>query len=266
MNGPLVSVIVPVYNAERFIADTLESIRAQDYEPTEVIVVDDGSADNSADVARAFGGAQVVQQSNQGPAAARNEGLKRARGEFIAFVDADDLLPPTKLSKQVSYLLAHPNVGCVLGHQEWINPPPTLQRDSIYGDLDGIPLTSAVFRASVLRRLGGYDVSYRTHENMDLLFRLRELGSETAVIPDLVLYRRFHGGNLSHAPRAEHDPRLRSLKAKLDRSRAQEETQTDESRRPLMSVAIGVYSVANHLGEPIDGVLAYTYRAFGMII
>ena len=221
MNGPLVSVIVPVHNGERFLGAALESIRAQDYEPTEVIVVDDGSEDKSAEVARAFGGAQVVRQSeNQGPAAARNEGLKRARGECSAFVDADDLLPATKLSKQVAYLLAHPNVGCVLGRQEWINPPPNLKRDPVYGELDGIPLTSALFRASILRRLGGYDVSYRSHENMDLLFRLRELGSETAVLPDLVLYRRFHGGNLSHAPRAEQDPRLRSLKAKLDRSRA----------------------------------------------
>ena len=221
MNGPLVSVIVPVHNGERFVGAALESIRAQDYEPTEVIVVDDGSVDKSAEVARAFGGVQVVRQSeNQGPAAARNEGLKRARGEFIAFVDADDLLPATKLSKQVAYLLAHPNVGCVLGRQEWINPPPNLKRDPVYDELDGIPLTSALFRASILRRLGGYDVSYRSHENMDLLFRLRELGSETAVLPDLVLYRRFHGGNLSHAPRSERDPRLRSLKAKLDRSRA----------------------------------------------
>ena len=223
MTGPLVSVIVPVYNGERFVGAALESILAQDYQPIEVIVVDDGSADNSAEVARSFGGVQVLQQPNQGPAAARNAGLKVARGEFVAFVDSDDLLPPTKLSAQVTYLLAHPSVGVVLGRQEWIDPPPNLKRDPVYGELDGIPLTSALYRASILQRLGGYDASYRSHENMDLLFRLREFGSETAVLPDLVLYRRFHGGNLSHAPRTG-DPRLRSLKAKLDRARESSES------------------------------------------
>jgi glycosyltransferase involved in cell wall biosynthesis len=222
VTAPLVSVIVPVYNSGRFVGATLESIFAQDYEPTEVIVVDDGSADDSAEVARSFDGVRVLRQPNQGPAAARNAGLKVAQGEFISFVDSDDLLLPTKLSSQVGYLLAHPDVGVVLGRQEWIDPPPNLKRDPIYGDLDGIPLTSALFRASVLQRLGGYDVSYRSHENIDLLFRVRELGSEIAVLSDLVLYRRFHGGNLSHAPRTG-DPRLRSLKAMLDRARAKRE-------------------------------------------
>jgi glycosyltransferase involved in cell wall biosynthesis len=220
MKGRLVSVIVPVYNGERFLAATLESIVAQDYEPVELIVVDDGSDDTSADVAAAFDGVRVIRQENQGPAAARNAGLAAAGGEFVAFVDSDDLLPATKLTVQVTYLLEHPQVECVLGRQEWIDPPPGLKRDPIYGELDGIPPTSALYRMAVVRELGGYDTSYRSHENMDLLFRLRERGGEIAVLPDLVLYRRFHGDNLSRAPRAERDPRLRSLKAKLDRERA----------------------------------------------
>jgi glycosyltransferase involved in cell wall biosynthesis len=224
MKGPLVSVVVPVYNGERFLGETLDSILAQDYEPIELIVVDDGSTDGSAGVARTFDGVRVVVQENQGPAAARNAGLSLTGGEFVAFVDSDDLLPPAKLSTQVTYLLEHPDAACVLGRQEWINPPPNLKRDLLYGELDGIPLTSALFRRAILRELDGYDSSYRSHENMDLLFRLRERGAEIAVLSDLVLYRRFHGGNLSHAPRAEADPRLRSLKAKLDRSRANAES------------------------------------------
>jgi glycosyltransferase involved in cell wall biosynthesis len=222
VKGPFVSLVVPVYNGGRFLGEALESLLALDYEPFEVIVVDDGATDGSADVARSFSAVRVVRQENQGPAAARNTGIALARGGFIAIHDADDLVPPTKLSVQVSHLLENPRVGCVLGRQRWIDPPPWLKPDPLYGELDGIPLPSAVFRTSVLRELGGYDTSYRSHEHMDLLFRMRELGSEIAVLPDVVLFRRFHGGNLSFLARPERDQRLRSLKAKLDRSRRQE--------------------------------------------
>ena len=219
MRGPLVSIVVPAYNAERFLREALESLFALDYEPFEVIVVDDGSTDGTVAVANTFPGLRVIEQANKGPAAARNAGLAVAGGEFVAIHDADDFVPPSKLTTQVTHLLEHPQVGCVLGRQHWIDPPATLTRDPIYGELDGIPLPSAVFRTSVLRELGGYDESYRTHENMDLLFRMRDLGYEVAVVPEIVLVRRYHGDNLSFAPKPEKDPRLRSLKARLDRRR-----------------------------------------------
>ena len=225
MKGPLVSLVVPVYNGERFLAEALESLFALEYEPFEVIVVDDGSTDSSAEVARSFPAVRLVEQENKGPGAARNSGLAAAGGELLGIHDADDFVPPTKLTAQVTHLLEHPRVGCVLGRQHWIDPPPTLKRDPVYGELDGIPLPSAVFRTSVLRELGGYDESYRSHENMDLLFRMRQLGYEIAVLPEVVLFRRYHGDNLSFASWPDKDPRLRSLKAKLDRSRREQEAE-----------------------------------------
>ena len=227
MKGPLVSIVVPAHNAERFLREALESVFALDYEPFEVIVVDDGSTDGTVAVANTFPSLRVIEQENKGPAAARNAGLAVAGGEFVAIHDADDFVPPSKLTTQVTHLLEHPQVGCVLGRQHWIDPPASLTRDPIYGELDGIPLPSAVFRTSVLRELGGYDESYRTHENMDLLFRMRELGYEVAVVPEIVLFRRYHGDNLSFAPMPEKDPRLRSLKAKLDRSRQMEKADAE---------------------------------------
>jgi hypothetical protein len=98
-----VSVIVPAYDAERWIAETLTSIRAQTYEPIEIIVVDDGSTDSTAGVARASG-ALVVSTRGAGPGGARNAGLSRARGEFIQFLDADDLLATGKIARQVAVL------------------------------------------------------------------------------------------------------------------------------------------------------------------
>src|SRR5262245_58223903 len=109
----LITVIIPVFNGEAFLAEALESVFGQDYRPLEVIVVDDGSTDTSADVARSFPSVIVVQQSNTGLSGARNAGIQRARGSFLSFLDADDLMAPRRLSKQMDHLSAHPEAGCV---------------------------------------------------------------------------------------------------------------------------------------------------------
>ena len=103
---PLVSVIVPVYNGEDFLVDALASIRQQDYCPLEIVIVNDGSTDGTVELAATLGqDINWIQQQNNGPSAARNAGLATARGEFIAFLDADDLWPPGKLQAQVELLL-----------------------------------------------------------------------------------------------------------------------------------------------------------------
>ena len=218
-NLPAVDLIIPVYNGSDFLGDALESVLAQEYDPLRIIVVDDGSTDDSAAVAQAYPGVLVIRQKNQGPAAARNTGLASVEAPYVALHDADDLLPPNKLRIQIGYLEAHPEVACVLGRQEWIDPPPWLPRDALYGDLGGIPLPSAVFRTDAIRELGGFDPSFRTGEDVDLLMRLREANHGIVVLPDVVLYRRYHGSNLSVVTSPEN--RVRSLKAKLDREREQ---------------------------------------------
>jgi glycosyltransferase involved in cell wall biosynthesis len=104
----LVSVIVPVYNGERYLSAALESIFAQDYHPFEVIVVDDGSGDSSAAIAKSFKSVQYIYQTNQGIANAWNLGIDASKGELIAFLDCDDLWTPNKLRLQVDYLVNHP--------------------------------------------------------------------------------------------------------------------------------------------------------------
>jgi glycosyltransferase involved in cell wall biosynthesis len=219
MSDPLVSVVIPVYNGQRFLREALECVFAQDFDDYEVIVVDDGSQDASAEIAGSFPGVHLIRQQNQGPAAARNTGLAAARGQLYANVDADDLLPSGKLTAQAGYLLEHPEVDAVMGRQQFIDPPPWLTRDPVYDELDGIPLTSLVIRTAVLRGLGGYDTSFRQGEDTDLLMRMRERGHEIVVLPDLVVYRRFHGDNLT-AEEIPVNPVLRSLRQKLVRQRA----------------------------------------------
>jgi glycosyltransferase involved in cell wall biosynthesis len=207
---------MPAYNAEAFVSAALDSVFAQDYERFEVIVVDDGSTDSTPEIVRRFPSAKLIQQENGGPAAAYNTGVAASSGEFVATFDADDLWPTDRLRVQSEYLVAHPAIGCVLGRQEWMNPPPWLTRDAVYGDLDGIPLVSAMFRRSVLQEVGGFDERFRRGEDMDLLVRLRGAGIQITVLPHLLVYRRFHGGNLT-AGKEERNPLLRSLREKLER-------------------------------------------------
>lgn len=222
MTLQLVSAIMPVFNGERFLEESLQSLLAQDYEPFEVIVCDDGSTDGSADILRRHASITVLTQPNRGAAAARNAAANAAKGELLAFFDADDRWPANRLTLQASFLQEHPDVGCVLGRQEWMNPPPWLTRDVVHGDLDGIPLLSAMIRRDVFERAGGFDTSFTHSEDMDLLFRLRAQNIRIEVLREIVLFRRFHGDNLTAAPPAT-SPLLRSLRQKLERERLTEE-------------------------------------------
>ena len=220
MPDPRVTVIVAAYNGEKFLKETLESVFAQDFPSFEVVFVDDGSEDGTAEIARSFP-LRYVRQANQGLPAARNTGLGQARGELIAFLDDDDVLPPTKLSVQAGYLDEHPETGCVLGRQEWIFDgvePPPMPRDQLFGEVGGIQLVTAMIRRGVLEDLGGFDPTYSYAEDRDLFIRMREHGVEIAVLPDVVLHKRLHGTNMTMDPPATH-PMLRSLREKLERER-----------------------------------------------
>src|SRR3954451_23570366 len=108
MELPLVSVIIPVHNGAKYLRAALESVFAQTYSPFEVIVVDDGSVDESGVIAQSFNDVRYIHQANQGVAAARNNGIGAARGEFLAFLDQDDLWTTEKLKLQMGYLMKDP--------------------------------------------------------------------------------------------------------------------------------------------------------------
>ncbi len=218
MAATLVSAIMPVYNGEAFLRAALDSLLAQDYERFEVVVCDDGSTDGTAEILATYPAITVVRQENAGAAAARNTAIAASSGELLAFFDSDDLWPPSRLTQQVEFLRDHPEVACVLGRQQWMNPPPWLTRDAVYGDLDGIPLLSAMIKRTVFDDLGGFDASFRVAEDTDLLVRMRERGIEMAILPEIILYRRFHGGNLT-ADRSSPNSLVRSLRQKLERER-----------------------------------------------
>jgi glycosyltransferase involved in cell wall biosynthesis len=118
---PLVSVIMPAYNTSRYIREAIDSVLDQDYGNKELIVIDDGSTDGTLDIVRSYGDRlQLITQQNQGSAVARNAGLAAACGEYIAFLDSDDVWLPGKLSLQVRYLQDHPDIGMIYARwQVW---------------------------------------------------------------------------------------------------------------------------------------------------
>lgn len=230
--NPLVSVVVAVHDGATYLDEALTSISEQDYRPLEVFVIDDGSTDGSAQIAGDARIGVVVSTSCQGVAGARNLGLSLATGEFITFLDHDDVWLPQKTSQQVRHLQDHPATGCVLGRQEIFvegghEPPPWMTRDRLYGDLDGIPLVSAMFRIEALLAIEGYDPSYAIAEDRDLFVRLRASGCRIDVLPEVVLRRRFHDANRSHQSHRNGHALLRSLKTKVDRERLDERSRSD---------------------------------------
>jgi glycosyltransferase involved in cell wall biosynthesis len=224
---PLVSVIVCVFNGERFLAEALESVLTQDYEPIELIVVDDGSTDRSGKIARSFQGVKFVPQENSGIPSARNRGLEVAAGDFVTFLDADDVMHAEKIGAQVRYLEQNAQVGYVLCRQEifletGLEAPSWLTADRVFGDLGGIPPTAGLIRRKALLAVGGFDPSYRVGEGMEWLGRMREAEIEIAVLPKVLLRRRIHEANLTHSNRELIRGLIRGLKGKIERARAEE--------------------------------------------
>lgn len=219
---PLVSGFMPAYNAEEFLVEAVETMLAQDYPNFECVVVDDGSTDSTPEIlARYADRLTIVRQENQGRSGACNTAISRCRGEFLTAFDADDRYPAERVSLQARHLIEHPDVGCVLGRQEWMNPPPWLGRDERFGDLDGIPIGSGMYRREVVEQLGLYDPRFLHGEDMDLMVRMRENGVRFEILPEIVWFRRYHGGQMTAAGNApEVSPLLRSLRAKLERERA----------------------------------------------
>lgn len=235
MSRPLVSIVIPAYNAERFLAEAIESALAQTYSPLETIVVDDGSSDRSAEIAHGFGGVTAIVQENGGPSAARNRGFAESRGAIVAFHDSDDEMAPDKLEVQVGHLLANPSVGCVLAEQEVTVEPgaelpfwhegsrvPTVMppRPPEFADEPMVHPMTMVVRRETFEAVGGFDEAMRPAEDFDWMLRASEAGVEIARLPDVLLRRRVHADSLTQDAAAARAGLFRAFKGRIERHRA----------------------------------------------
>ena len=222
----LVSVMIGVYNAELYVAEAIESVLAQSYEPIELIVVDDGSDDGTAGIVKSFG--DVVRyeyQQRAGNGAARNSAVELAHGAYFAFLDADDRFLPNKIERQLQVLRQEPAIDAVFGHvREFISPElasdaaARLRRPA--EDAPWMAPNLMLIRRDSFFRVGPFSTTVRVGVTVDWYARALEARLGMHLLPEVVLERRLHAQNNGLRERDSRSQYLHVLKASLDRRRA----------------------------------------------
>ena len=216
-NHPLISIVIPTFNRKQFVCEAINSCLAQTYEECEIIVIDDGSSDGTGDHLREQYGERIryISQANQGPAIARNRGIREARGEYIHFLDADDQLVATKVETCLRYFVQHPEIDVVHTNYQFVasdgrthietTPFPSFSQD-IFCELlrltgNHILISSTMIKTEVLLAVGGFedDPGFRSAEDWDLFLRLASKHKFHGISERLV-YRRMHDDMLSDDP------------------------------------------------------------------
>ena len=223
----LVSCIVPVFNGEAFVAAAIESILRQSGVDTEVIVVDDGSTDGTAAVLEGFGDRiRVLRQENAGPSAARNHGLEESRGEFVAFLDADDIWVDDKLESQLAVLHGQQGVEICSGHLRsfWVpeldHEREQLENDPYHQERAMLSPCTILTRRALFEQVGGFDVTLRNGEDTDWFVRALRSDVRVHTVPRLLVHRRQHTENLTRRTPPSQDGLIDHIKRALDRERA----------------------------------------------
>jgi glycosyltransferase involved in cell wall biosynthesis len=224
--GPRVSVIIPAFNAERYIRETLDSVLDQTYPEVEVIVVDDGSTDGTAECVRAYGDSvKYLHQKNSGGCGSpRNAGMRAATGEFFAFLDSDDVLALERLETEAEFLTRNPEVGMVFSNyrdfqgdrvhdgshfeecallSRRLGPPATAVATVLDSEAstellltENFGSSSPMIRRAAAESVGGYDEALRASEDYDFQYRVASR-YPIAVIPQIGWYKRLHSGSMS---------------------------------------------------------------------
>ena len=197
-SGPLISVIIPVFNGAAFLAEALESVFAQQYESLEVFVVDDGSEDDSLAIARSFAGVTCIARDHVGVSAARNAGVRAASGEWLAFLDADDRWLPGKLQAQLAAAAEEPSAGFILCHTVYrfeVDVPSWFR-----GPTDGASIVAHepsawLVRRTVFEEVGPFDEGRCLGEDTEWLSRAWDSGVAHVVSSQTLLERRIHQSN-----------------------------------------------------------------------
>jgi len=224
--NPLVSVMIGAYDAAPYIGEAIESVLAQDYDPIELIVVDDGSTDGTADIARSFAEVKVIQQENGGNGAARNRAVENASGELYAFLDADDRFTSGKLTLQKAALDADPGLDMVFGHvREFLSPELDEEtRASLRPPApEPMPWTAPnlmLIRRASFERVGPFTTAVRVGVTVDWFARASEAGLRHTILPEVVLERRLHTQNNGLRESASRSQYLEVIRHAMERRRA----------------------------------------------
>ena len=221
--------MIPVYNGERYLAEALDSVMAQDYPDLEVVVIDDGSTDRSGDIARSYASGQphrlrCHRQENAGLSAAQNAGVRESSGEFIAFLDCDDLWAPGKISRQMSVFDGQPDLDMVFGWVEQFHSPELAPSEEVAAlpareVMPGYSTGTLLARRRAFERTGPFSPAFRLGEFLDWYARACDAGLKSIMLDDILLRRRIHLDNMGRRERDKRADYLRVFKASLDRRR-----------------------------------------------
>ena len=217
---------MPVFNTEKYVKEALDSIFSQTYKNFEVICIDDGSTDNSLSILESFGDKIIfIKSINCGASESRNKGLRVAKGEYIAFLDADDLWVNNKLELQIKKLEENPDLDILFTNMQcFISPelseevkklrycPPEI--------MAGYIPSSVILSKSLFEKVGYFDSRFKNGQFVDWLERAKYMGLKVGLIPEFLLLRRIHETNIGVRERADSNKDyLRIIKESLERKR-----------------------------------------------
>ncbi|BAQ61472.1 glycosyltransferase [Geminocystis sp. NIES-3708] len=221
IQNPFISVIIPAFNAEKYLKDAIESVIKQNYQPLEIILIDDGSTDNTAKIAKSFQDIQYIYQENSGPVIARNNGIKIAKGEYIAFLDADDLWTDDHLELLVNCFKKDPYVEVAIGYVQCLLLKEKNEEKEYFEEFSNstinVNLGAGLYKKSVFEKLGNFDPNLSSSEDVDWFLRIKEANINQIIVSESVLCYRIHDSNVSRDRKNSYSAFLKSLKMSLDR-------------------------------------------------
>lgn len=224
-SNPLVSVIIPVYNCEKYLAQAIESVLEQDYHPLEVIIIDDGSTDQSSQIAKDFlPRVKYYFQENQGLAASLNQGVLLSQGEYLSFLDSDDLWVKSKLASQMMLFTQSTDLEAVFSHVKQFKSPELDEESkakiSILDEvIPGYFKGTMLIKRDAFQRIGKFDTQWKLGDFIDWYSRAKESNLKSLMQSEILMQRRIHKTNMGIKDVESRSEYARVLKAALDRRR-----------------------------------------------
>jgi len=273
-----ISAIITAYNSALFLSDAIESVLNQSHPVDEILVVDDGSNDETSAIAAKYAdkGVRYIYQDNQGPGSARNLGLKNTRGELVAFLDADDIWLENKISQQIDYMETHPDVGVVSGQKiwwkitegdsKWIEhfgiSHSRLKREIVVKNVVGNP-SMALIRRSVIEEAGNYNQNLRWGQDWEIWIRMSNY-TQFGFLKDPIIIYRAHSDNITYKTP------IKRLDCLLNISKVAIQNYKPAWRRPLLLAhAISnnyYYRAKNANKESLPYLTQLKYSFFALIL